>query len=157
MAVIVLDANAVIMHGRDFATRVKGRENREDDLILPKAVKEELVDDVLANEYAPENHRQSAHAINELIEEEWLAVRGPDFERYGDIVDEARRRIADESLPEHAVKADQYIPALICELANEDSVTLITADKKLRRVVTEICERHGLADRASVQDPLTVL
>jgi hypothetical protein len=60
-------------------------------------------------------------------------------------------------LPEHEVKADQYIPALVCELAQNDVVTLVTADRKLRDTVTEIIERQGIADQVTLSDPLTVL
>lgn len=80
MAAIVLDANTVIMHGRDFPTRDTETRDREDELILPSAVKEELVDDVLDNETVPEYHRQSAQANKQLIEHGWLTVHTPDFE-----------------------------------------------------------------------------
>ncbi|EMA56303.1 hypothetical protein, partial [Halococcus thailandensis] len=78
-------------------------------------------------------------------------------EVYSDVIDEARRRIADDSLPEHEVKADQYIPALVCELAQNDTVTLVTADRKLRDTVEEITERQRIADQVTLSDPLTVL
>ena len=116
MATIILDANAVIMHGQAFHERVKKRTNDTNQLILPRSIKQELVDDVLNNLDAPPNHTRSANDIQELIDEGYLTVRAPDFERYGHIADEARRRIADATLPEHAVKADQYIPALVCEI-----------------------------------------
>ena len=157
MAAIVLDANAVIMHGRAFPDRVKNYQDTENDLILPASVKRELVDDVLATDLAPENHVQSAHAIQQLISDGQLTVREANYEQYGDVVDEARRRIADDNLPEHAVKADQYIPALVCEIAEEGEVTLVTADKKLRAVTRDIAERLGLAEGISMRDPLTVL
>jgi len=122
MSPTVLDANAVIMHGQAFPQRVKARFEDGERIILPAAVKRELVDDVLENDDAPENHRRSARSIEGLIEEGYLTVRSPDFETYGAVVDEARRRIADDSLPEHAVQADQYIPALVCELAEHGTV-----------------------------------
>jgi len=46
MSSIILDANAVIMHGRAFPERVRTANDRGDRIILPQAVKEELVDDV---------------------------------------------------------------------------------------------------------------
>jgi hypothetical protein len=153
----IVDANAVIMHGRAFPDRVRTKADHGDRIVLPASVKRELVDDVLENDEAPENHRQSAQAIKGLIEEEYLTVRSPDFERYGGVVDEARRRIADESLPEHAVKADQYIPALVCEFAEEGPVRLVTADKKLRRIVREVTERRNLDEAVTLADPLSVL
>ena len=157
MAAILLDANAAIMHGRAFPDRVRNYQDTENDLILPASVKRELVDDVLDNDLAPENHLQSAHAIQQLISDGQLTVREAKYEQYGDVVDEARRRIADENLPEHAVKADQYIPALVCELAREGDVTLVTADKKLRAVTRDIADRHELIEHVSMRDPLTVL
>jgi len=157
MSSIVLDANAVIMHGQAFPQRVRARFEDGEQIILPAAVKRELVDDVLENDDAPENHRQSARAIESLIEDGYLMVRSPDFETYGAVVDEARRRIADDSLPEHAVQADQYIPALVCELAADGSVQLVTADQKLRRIVWDVTARRGLDESVTIADPRTVL
>jgi len=157
MSSIILDANAVIMHGRAFPERVRTANDRGDRTILPQAVKEELVDDVLTNADAPENHRDSARTIETLIEEGSLTVRAPDFERYGAVVDEARRRIADESLPEHAVRADQYIPALVCELAEDEPVQLVTADKKLRGIVRDITERRNVNESVIISNPRSVL
>ena len=157
MAAILLDANAVIMHGRAFPDRVKNYQDTENDLILPASVKRELVDDVLDTDPAPENHVRSAHAIQQLISDGQLTVREANYELYGNVVDEARRRIADDNLPEHAVKADQYIPALVCELAKEGNVTLVTADKKLGAVTREIVDRRELSEYVSLRDPLTVL
>lgn len=157
MSQIVLDADAVIMHGRAFPERVRGRVEHGDRIILPGSVKRELVDDVLENDSAPENHRRSARSIAALVEEGSLIVRRPDFDRYGDVVDEARRRIADDSLPEHAVKADQYIPAIVCELAEEGPVQLVTGDRKLRRIVHDVAERRDLDERVSIGEPRSVL
>ena len=157
MSPIVLDANAAIMHGRAFPQRVRVRFEEGDQIILPGAVKRELVDDVLDNDDAPDNHRQSARAIESLIEEGYLTVRSPDFETYGTVVDEARRRISDDSLPEHAVQADQYIPALVCELAEDGNVQLVTADQKLRGIVRDVTGRRGLDESVTIADPLTVL
>jgi rRNA maturation endonuclease Nob1 len=157
MQAIVLDSNAVIMHGRSFPDRVRRTVDGGRTVILPRAVKEELVDDVLATEESPPNHRESARAIQDLIDEGVLAVRRPDFERYSDVIDEARRRIAGESLPEHAVKADQYIPALVCERAREGPVCLVTADGKLQNVVRAIVERRDVSDSVRIERPMTVL
>ncbi|SIR93121.1 hypothetical protein SAMN05421858_4635 [Haladaptatus litoreus] len=157
MSVIVLDANAVIMHGRAFSNRVRTAVEAGATLILPRSVKQELVDDVLAADNAPANHRASAQAIQELVDEGFLVLRIPNFETYSGIIDEARRRIADDTLPEHTVKADQYIPALICELAINDTVRLVTADTKLRTIVQDITARNGVAENAILCDPLTVL
>jgi len=157
MSPIVLDANAAIMHGRAFPQRVRVRFEEGDQIILPGAVKRELVDDVLDNDDAPDNHRQSARAIESLIEEGYLTVRSPDFETYGTVVDEARRRISDDSLPEHAVQADQYIPALVCELAEDGNVQLVTADQKLRGIVRDVTGRRGLDESVTIADPRTVL
>lgn len=157
MSGIVLDANAVIMNGQAFPERVRTRFEQGGQIILPASVKRELVDDVLKSDDAPENHRQSARAIQELIEDGYLKIRSPNFEQYGDVVDEARRRIADDSLPEHAVRADQYIPALVCEVAEDGPVQLVTADKKLRRIVRDVTERRGLTDAVTVAEPRTVL
>ncbi|PSP85078.1 hypothetical protein BRC83_03995 [Halobacteriales archaeon QS_1_68_17] len=154
---IVLDANAVIVHGRAFPQRVKTRFQDGARIVLPAAVKRELVDDVLENDDAPENHRQSARAIEGLVKEGYLMVRSPDFETYGAVVDEARCRIADDSLPEHAVQADQYIPALVCELAEDGTVQLVTADQKLRRIVRDVATRRGLHESVTIADPRTVL
>lgn len=157
MSVVVLDANAIIMHGRAFPERVHTAVEAGTKLVLPRSVKQELVDDVLDAGNAPQNHRNAAQAIQELIDEGYLVLRQPKYEAYSDVIDEARRRIADDSLPEHEVKADQYIPALVCELAQNDAVTLITADRKLRDTVKEITERQGIADQVTLSDPLTVL
>jgi arginine deiminase len=156
MTVVILDANAIIMHGRAFPDRVHAVEART-QLVLPQSVKQELVDDVLDTEHAPQNHRAMAQTIQELIDEGYLVLRTPDYEMYSDVIDEARRRIADDSLPEHEVKADQYIPALVCELAHDGTVELVTADRKLRETVHEIATRHGVADHVTLSDPLTVL
>ena len=154
---VVLDSNAVIAHGRAFPERVQTAFERGETLVLPWSVKRELVDDVLAKDDVPRNHRESARTIQTLIDEGYLRVRKPDYERYGDVIDEARRRIADESLPEHAVKADQYIPALVCGLAEDDSVMLVTADRKLGDTVREIAQRRDLADDISIREPRSVL
>ena len=98
MAAIVLDANAVIMHGRAFSDRVRNYQDTKNDLMLPASVKRELVDDVLDNDLAPENHVQSADAIQQLISDGQLTVREANYEQYGNVVDEARRRIADDNL-----------------------------------------------------------
>lgn len=157
MQAIILDSNAVIMHGRSFPDRVRRSVDGGRTVVLPGAVKEELVDDVLAAEESPPNHRESARAIQDLIDEGVLAVRRPDFERYSDVIDEARRRIAGESLPEHAVKADQYIPALVCERAREGPVCLVTADGKLQNVVRAIVERRDVSASVRIERPMTVL
>jgi hypothetical protein len=152
----VLDANAIIMHGRAFPERVRTAAETEMSLILPRSVKRELVDDVLDAD-APSNHRAAARTIQELLDEGYLVLRTPNYEAYSDVIDEARRRIADDSLPEHEVKADQYIPALVCELAHDGTVELVTADTKLREIVHEIATSHDVADRVTLSDPLTVL
>ncbi|HET7323269.1 MAG TPA: hypothetical protein VFJ06_02935 [Halococcus sp.] len=157
MRPVILDANAIIMHGRAFPERVRAAAETEVTLVLPRSVKHELVDDVLDTENAPSNHQTAARAIQELIDEGFLVLRTPDYEAYSGVIDEARRRIADDSLPEHEVKADQYIPALVCELAQDGAVELVTADKKLRETVHEIATRRGIADRVILSDPLTVL
>lgn len=154
---VVLDANAVIMHGRAFGDRARAAAADGTTLILPRSVERELVDDVLARDDAPRNHRESAETIRSLVDAGHLTVRSPDFERYGDVVDEARRRIAGDDLPEHAVKADQYVPALVCELAADGDVCLVTGDRKLTSVVWDLVNRRGVDDRVVVRDPLTVL
>lgn len=110
-------------------------------------VKRELVDAVYSREDAPANHRASARTVRSLIDEGWLTVRSPDFDRSGHLVDEARRRLASDELPEHEVAADQYLPALACELAAEGPVVVVTGDVALRRVVRTIADREGLAER----------
>lgn len=157
MSPVVLDANAVIAHGRAFPERVRAAFDRGETLVLPQSVKRELVDEVLGNDAAPPNHRQSANTIQALVDEGYLRVRNPDYEAYGDVIDEARRRIADDSLPEHAVKADQYIPAIVCELAERGSVRLVTADQKLGDTVRAIARKRNLDDEVSIHDPRTVL
>lgn len=157
MSVVVLDANAVIAHGRALPERVRVAFERGERLVLPQSVKRELVDDVLASGDPPQNHRQSAETIQELVDEGYLRVREPDYQAYGDVIDEARRRIADESLPEHAVKADQYIPALVCELCGKNSVLLVTADRKLSETVSELAVKHGVEEGLSIREPGTVL
>lgn len=157
MTVVLLDANAVIMHGRAFPDRVRTAVEGGTTLILPRSVKQELVDDVLVTDDAPANHRASAQAIQELVDEGFLVLRIPDFERYSGVIDEARRRIADDTLPEHTVKADQYIPALVCDLATDDTVHLVTADTKLRTIVQDIAAQHEIAENVRLRDPLTVL
>ncbi|RJX50314.1 PIN domain-containing protein [Halonotius pteroides] len=154
---IVLDTNAVIMHGRSFPTQARTAARQGERIILPRAVKQELVDDVLSREDSPANHKNSAQTIQELIDQGILKVQVPDFEAYSDVIDEARRRIADESLPEHAVQADQYIPALICELATDGTVCLVTADSKLRNIVDDITTRRGVNERVDLENPTTVL
>jgi len=63
MRTVILDANAVIMHGRAFSERVRTTAETEMILILPRSVKHELVDNVLAADNAPSNHRDSAQTI----------------------------------------------------------------------------------------------
>ena len=157
MRTVILDANAIIMHGRAFPERVRAAAETEVTLVLPRSVKHELVDEVLDADNAPSNHRAAARTVQELIDEGYLVLRAPDYEKYSDVIDEARRRIADDSLPEHEVKADQYIPALVCELAQDGAVELVTADKKLRETIHEITIRRGIADHVTLSDPLTVL
>jgi rRNA-processing protein FCF1 len=154
---VILDANAIIMHGQAFPDRVRAAAETEMTLILPRSVKHELVDDVLDADNAPSNHQAAAQTIQELIDEGYLVLRTPDYEAYSDVIDEARRRIADDSLPEHEVKADQYIPALVCELAHDGPVEVVTADRKLRETIHEIATHRGVADHVILSDPLTVL
>ena len=156
MSVILLDTNAIIQHGRAFPERVRRAVSRGDRIILPQAVKRELVDDVFDGE-PPENHRRSAETIQSLIDEGVLEIREPDFAHYGDVIDEARRRIADQSLPEHHVKADQYIPAIACELAAKHQILIVTSDKKLRTTIQEIAVKRDVAANISLEDPVTVL
>ena len=157
MSVIVVDTNAVIMHGRAFSDRVRAAVENGRTIVLPQSVKRELVDDVLEDERAPPNHRGSALEIQQLVDDGYLVVRSPDFTTSSRVIDETRRRISDESTPEHEVKADQYIPALICDLARDGPVSLVTADQKLRRITRDIVDRHGLIDHVELRDPLTVL
>ena len=157
MRTVVLDANAVIMHGRAFPDRVRAAAETEVTIVLPRSVKQELVDDVLEAENAPRNHRAQARAVQSLVDEGYLVLRAPDYETSSDVIDEARRRIVDDSLPEHEVKADQYIPALVCELAQDGPVELVTADKRLRETVQTIADRREVAGRITLSDPLTVL
>lgn len=156
MSVVVLDANAVIIHGRAFSDRARAAVSQGKSLVLPHAVKQELVDEVLEDD-PPDNHRRSAETIQDLVDDGVLDVREPDFERYSDVIDEARRRIADDSLPEHHVRADQYIPAIVCELANDQPVQLVTGDSKLSETVRILAAKQGITDNVSVHDPLTVL
>ena len=121
------------MHGRAFDARVRAAAEAGDTLVLPQSVKRELVDS------------------------DFLVLHSPDFGTYGHLIDEARRRIADGSLPEHLVRADQYIPAIVCELAENDGIQVVTADRKLRRIVRDLAERQGVDDRVRLRDPLTVL
>ena len=157
MSVILLDANAIIAHGRGFPDRAKAAAERGERLVLPQSVKRELVDDVLKKDDAPENHRGSARAIEQVIEEEHVRVREPDFDRFGESIDQARRRIADDSLPEHEIKADQYIPALVCELAQNEDVIVVTGDRKLGNTIEDIADKHNLAHEVSIRDPRSVL
>jgi rRNA-processing protein FCF1 len=157
MRIIVLDSNAIIMHGRSFPERVRSAVEDGKTLVVPHSVKRELVDDVLENESASPNHRSSAQTIQELIDDGFLVLHTPDFDRYSGVIDEARRRISDPSLPEHEVKADQYIPAIVIKAAQDDTVTLVTADRKLRSTVRDIADRKGVGDHVYLRDPLTVL
>ncbi len=97
-------------------------------MITLKSVKQEFVDDVLNVDGAPENQRQSAQAVKNLIEADCLTVRSPNFELTGDVVDEASRRIVDESQPEHAGKAHLYHSAPVCELAEDERTHLKEGD-----------------------------
>ena len=157
MSVILLDANAVIMHGRAFGGRVRAAFEAGYTIVLPQSVKQELVDDVLNNDDTPANHRASAQSVQELIDDGFLVLHSPDFETYGHLIDEARRRIADDSLPEHLVRADQYIPAIVCELAEENSIQVVTADRKLREIIRALTERQEVGNHVRLRDPLTVL
>lgn len=156
MSVVVLDADAVIRHGRAFPEVARKAVSRVDAIVLPGAVKRELVDDVLDGD-PPENHRRSAESIQALVDAGVLDVRDPDYDRSSEIIDEARRRIANDTLPEHHVKADQYIPAIVCELAKEDPVQLVTGDGKLATTVQALAAKQGVGDAVSIHDPLTVL
>lgn len=156
MTTVVLDADAVIRHGRAFPDAARSAVRAGQRLVLPSPVKRELVDDVLDG-HPPMNHRRSAETVQSLIDEGILEVGAPDTERYGEVIDEARRRIADDSLPEHHVKADRYLPAIVCELAAGDPVELVTGDKKLAATVEALAVKHGVADNVSVHEPLTVL
>ncbi len=46
---IVVDANAVIMHGRAFPDRVQAAVHDGKTIVLPHSVKRELVNDVLVS------------------------------------------------------------------------------------------------------------
>lgn len=64
MSVVVLDTNAVIMHGRGFSDRVVSAVEQGRILVLPQSVKYELVDAVLDRGDAPSNHEVSARTIH---------------------------------------------------------------------------------------------
>lgn len=157
MSTILLDTNALIMYGQSVPDRVERAVKQGRTVILPQSVKQELVDDVLDSQTAPENHRASARTIQALIDEGYLTLRTPNFEQYGHIVDEARRRIADDDLPEHAVKADQYIPVISRELAQKGPVEVATTDRKLRITIQDLTVKEGVSDRVTVRNPLDVL
>ena len=157
MSVVLLDANAVIMHGRAFSDRIRGAFEAGTTIVLPRSVEQELVDDVLDNDHAPANHRASARSIRKLIDDGFLLVRSPDFETYGHLIDETRRRIADDSLPEHLVRADQYIPVIVCGLAHENTIEVVTADRKLREIVRVFTYREDVSDQVHLRELLTVL
>ncbi|WP_101298311.1 hypothetical protein [Halegenticoccus soli] len=157
MTEIVLDANAVIMHGRAFPERVQAAVEAGKTLVLPQSVKKELVDAVLDNDATPSNHRTSARDIQNLVDDGFLVLRSPNFDRYSAVIDEARRRIADSALPEHEVQADQYLPAIVIEAAKDDTVILVTGDRKLRSIVRDIADREDVGERVRLCDPLTVL
>jgi rRNA-processing protein FCF1 len=157
MSTVILDTNALIMYGRNVPDRVERAVKQGRTIVLPQSVKQELVDDVLESPTAPDNHRASARTIQALIDEGYLTLRTPNFEQYGHIVDEARRRIANDELPEHAVKADQYIPAIVCELAQTKPVEIATADRKLRTTIQDLAVKEGVSERVAVRDPLDVL
>lgn len=157
MSVVLVDTNAAIMHGRAFQERVRQAVGSGTTVVLPHSVKQELVDDVLETEQAPENHKAAARDIQALVNENSLVIRAPEYHTYSALIDEARRRIADDDLPEHAVKADQYIPALACELAETNAVKVVTADKKLQETIRMIVARHGVGEQVTIHHPLTVL
>jgi hypothetical protein len=71
--------------------------------------------------------------------------------------DEARHRIADDSLPEHLVRADRYVPVIVCGLAHENTIEVATADRKLREVVRVFAYREDVSDQVHLREPLTVL
>lgn len=150
MSTILLDTNAIITYGRSVRNRVERAVEQGQALVLPQSVKQELVD-VLDSQTAPENHRASTRTIQALVDEDYLVVRTPNFEQYGDVVDEARRRIADDDLPEHAVKADQYIPAIVCERAQTETVYVATADRKLRTTIQDLSLKEGVSDRVLIR------
>jgi len=67
MRSIVLDANAVIMHGRSFPTQARTAARQGERIILPDAVKQELVDDVSADKATTSGLDPEAEADNQLI------------------------------------------------------------------------------------------
>jgi hypothetical protein len=81
MSVVVLDSNAVIMHGRGFSDRVVVMAEQGRVLVLPQPVKHELVDGVLGRDNAPPNHEAAARTIQTLIDEGYLTLRTPNFEQ----------------------------------------------------------------------------
>lgn len=157
MTVLVVDADAVIRHGRRFPEKARRAARQGRRIVIPEAVKRELVDDVLDADDPPPNHRESAEEIQELIDESVLEVHEPDPERYSKVIDEARRRISGDSLPEHEVKADRYVPATVCELAEENRVKLVSGDRKLSRTVREIASSQGVGEEVSVHEPLSLM
>ena len=92
---IVLDTNAVIMHGRSFSNRARAAAKDGETIVLPDAVKQELVDDVLARENSPANHKDSARAIQELIDRDTSAYpRLPVSDECSDTLSEPRNEQA---------------------------------------------------------------
>jgi hypothetical protein len=95
MSVVLVDANAAIMHGRAFPERVRQAVASGTTVMLPQSVKRELVDDVLEAEQAPANHKAAARDIQTLIDEGALVIRAPDFHRvFSQSLQQARRRMS---------------------------------------------------------------
>lgn len=97
MSVIVLDADAVIRHGRAFPEAVRSAAKRGERLVLPDPVRKELVDDVLDGD-PPENHRRSAEMIQSLIDQGTEDHRTIEYTvtRRGERELEARREWGDQ-------------------------------------------------------------
>ena len=72
MSIVVLDSNAVIIHGRGFSDRAVSTAEQGRVLVIPQSVKQELVDDVLDREDAPPNHEAAAREIQTLIDAGYL-------------------------------------------------------------------------------------
>ena len=84
-------------------------------------------------------------------------LRSPNFETYSAVIDEVRRIIADPSLPEHEDKADQYTPAIVIEAAENETIILVTGDRKLWSIVHDSAEQEVVSDRVPLRDPLPEL
>ncbi len=112
-------------------------------VVIPPAVKRELVDDALKTSPTAPVYRSilaSAHRFQYRIERRQIAVLKPDYKRYGKVIQGAQKRIAkfQRVKPHQVPKADAEMVGAVAQLrAGKESLRVLCDDEPVRKSIAE--------------------